>query len=82
MTLASEFLRDCQPSFLKPFFEKWTICGIAEKEHLRRHGGIPGSGFCFGLCEKQKQFIEYLFRERRIENPTVEKSRIFSAYFN
>ena len=36
MTLESKLLRDCQPSFLKPFFEKWVICGIMEKAMLKK----------------------------------------------
>ena len=41
MTLESKLLRECQPSFLKPFFEKWVMRGIMEKAMLKRNGGIP-----------------------------------------
>jgi hypothetical protein len=80
MTLESKLLRDCQPDFLKHFFEKWVMRGIVEKSSLKRHGGIPKGCFSFGLCEKQKQYIEFFFGEREIEYPKVEKSWIMSAY--
>jgi hypothetical protein len=41
MTLESKLLRDSQPSFSKPFFEKRINKGIIQKSHLKRHGGIP-----------------------------------------
>jgi hypothetical protein len=80
MTLENKLLRDSQPSFMKPWFEKWTNKGIVEKPHLKRHGGIPKGCFSFGLCDKQKQFIGTFFGTRETKNPTVEKSWIFSAY--
>jgi hypothetical protein len=61
MPLSGELLRDCQPSFLKPFFEKWVIRGIVQKTHLKRHGGVPKGCFSFGLCDKQKEFAAYYF---------------------
>jgi hypothetical protein len=54
MALESRLLRDSQPSFVKPFFEKWTNKGIMEKSQLKRHGGIPKGCFSFGLCDTQK----------------------------
>lgn len=54
MTLESKLLRDCQPFFIKQFFEKWTMQGIMEKAMLKRNGGIPKNCFSFGLCDKQK----------------------------
>jgi len=80
MTLESEVLRDCQPDFLKPFFEKWVMRGIVTESSLKRYGGIPKGCFSFGLCEKQKRYIEFFFGEREVECPEVEKSWIMSAY--
>lgn len=61
MTLEEKALRNCQPSFLRPFFEKWAIRGIVEKERLRRYGGIPKGCFTFGLCDSQKTFSTWFF---------------------
>jgi hypothetical protein len=61
MTLESKLLRDSQPSFIKPFYEKWEIIGIMEKSMLKRNGGIPKGGFSFGLCETQKAFTSWFF---------------------
>jgi hypothetical protein len=61
MTLESKLLRDCQPSFLKPFFEKWEMRGIMEKEMLKKHGGLPKGCVSFGLCDKQKVFALWFF---------------------
>ncbi|MCW4019378.1 MAG: hypothetical protein NWF00_11990 [Candidatus Bathyarchaeota archaeon] len=66
MTLDGKLLRDCQPSFLKPFFEKWTMRGIMEKSDLKRHGGIPKAQFSFGLCDSQKIFALWLFNNEEI----------------
>jgi hypothetical protein len=63
MTLEGELLRDCQPDFLKPFFEKWVMRGIVEKLCLKRHGGIPRGCFSFGLCESQKVFATWYFKK-------------------
>jgi len=63
MTLKGELLRDCQPDFLKPFFEKWAMRGIVDKSHLKRHGGIPRGCFYFGLCDSQKAFAEWYFKK-------------------
>jgi hypothetical protein len=80
MTLEFKLLRDCQPSLLKPFFEKWTMRGIIKKSLLKTHGGIPRGCFSFGLCEKQKQFVEYYFGGRKVEDVVVQKPWIMSAY--
>jgi hypothetical protein len=61
MTLESKPLRDIQPSFLKPWFEKWVNRGIIQKGHLKRYGGIPRGCFSFGLCDTQKAFVLWLF---------------------
>jgi hypothetical protein len=66
MTLESKLLRDCQPSFLRPFFEKWEMRGIMEKEMLKTNGGIPKGCFSFGLCDKQKAFASWFFDEIRV----------------
>ncbi len=61
MTLDSQLLRDLQPSFHKPFFEKWTMRGMIDKQHLKRHVGIPQCSFSFGLCDSQKAFVSWYF---------------------
>jgi hypothetical protein len=64
MTLDSKLLRDAQPSFLKPWFEKWVNKGIIQKSHLKRHGGIPKDCFSFGLCYTQREFTAYYFNRK------------------
>ena len=61
MTLENKLLRDSQLSFIKPFFEKWVMRGIMEKEMLKKHGGIPKGCFSFGLCDTQKAFASWFF---------------------
>jgi hypothetical protein len=61
MTLDSDLLRDLQPSFLRPWFEKWVNKGIIEKSNLKRFGGIPKGCFSFGLCDSQKAFSVWYF---------------------
>ena len=61
MTLESKLLRDSQPSFVKPFFEKWANKGIMEKGMLKSHGGIPKGCFSFGLCDTQKAIALWFF---------------------
>ena len=61
MTLQNKLLREFQPPFLKPFFEKWVMHGIMEKEMLKKHGGIPKGCFSFGLCNTQKTFTSWFF---------------------
>lgn len=74
MTLESKLLRDSQPSFVRPFFEKWELRGIIEKSFLKRHGGIPKGCFSFGLCDSQKAFSSWYFKKEGydfIPNPTI-----------
>jgi hypothetical protein len=66
MTLDSELLRDIQPSFLKPWFEKWNMLGIVEKAYLKKFGGIPKGYFSFGLCDSQKSFASWFFEGLKV----------------
>jgi hypothetical protein len=68
MTLQYKPLRDSQPSFLKPFFEKWALRGIMEKSQITRQGGIPKGCFSFGLCDSQKDFSDWYFQRRDLES--------------
>jgi hypothetical protein len=50
MTLESKLLRDSQPSFLEPWFEKWANRGIIQKSNLKRFGEFRKSVSLLGFA--------------------------------
>lgn len=75
----AKFLTQSQPSFLKPFFEKWVMRGILEKELLKTNGGIPKGCFSFGLCDTQKAIALWFFDGIKVK-PSKKNQPIDSLY--